>query len=250
MSDKYFNIENISKKYTDKVGYTINLLKDISLNISKSNFTSVIAPVGSGKTSLLKILSGLDSPTSGKISTNLERRIFIPSSPSSFPWLNVLDNISFNSSLTNKEIVDIIKSVGLNGYENHYPHNNSEGFRFRISLGRAIANNPEMIIIDEPFNNLNAATRTEIYILLRSIINKYSIPIIFGTTNITEAIFLSEEIYLMKKNPGEIIDKIIVDFPANRSTDIFESDKFNELRTKIENIFKKKTDSQLYNFSI
>jgi ABC-type nitrate/sulfonate/bicarbonate transport system ATPase subunit len=226
------------------------LLKDISFNSDSINFTTLLAPVGSGKSSLLKILAGLDKPTTGNIDTNLMKRVFIPSSPSSFPWLSVYDNIAFNSKLSNEQILEIINQVGLSGYENHFPHNKSEGFRFRISLGRALSNNPDMIIIDEPFDNLNTATRSEIYSMLRKIFINNSIPFILGTTNITEAILLSDEIYLMKKNPGEIIDKIAIELPRDRTPSIIDSDEFISVRTKIESVFKVRADRQLYNFSI
>ena len=250
MSNISFRVNNISKKYTDKVGYNINLLNDISFSIDSSKFITLLAPVGSGKSSLLKILAGLDIPTNGIIETSLAKRVFIPSLPSSFPWLSVQQNISFNSTLNNVEIGEIINQVGLSGYEDHFPHNKSEGFRFRISLGRALANSPDLIIIDEPFNKLNTATRSEIYSLIRTIFVSKSIPFILGTTNITEAILLSDEIYLMKKNPGEIVEKVIIDLPKNRTPEIIDNDEFLAVRTKIEHIFKAKTDRQLYNFSI
>ena len=250
MIESEFNVNKISKKYTDQVGYSINLLKDISFNSSSSNFITFLAPAGAGKSSLLKILAGLDKPTTGNIETKLLKRAFIPSSPSSFPWLSVYDNISFNSKLGNEEVLEIINKVGLTGYENHLPNNKSEGFRFRISLGRALSNNPDMIIIDEPFNNLNTATRSEIYSMLRKIFVNFAIPFILGTTNITEAILLSDEIYLMKKNPGEIIDKLTIDLPKDRTHDLIDSNEFVSVRTKIESIFKVRADRQLYNFSI
>lgn len=250
MNNINFKVNNISKKYTDKVGYSINLLKDISFSFSSCNFTTFLAPVGSGKSSLLKILAGLDQPTSGNLETKLIKRAFIPTLPSSFPWLSVYENISFNSQLSNEKIREIINQVGLSGYEDHFPHNKSEGFRFRMSLGRALANNPDLIIIDEPFNNLNTATRSEIYSLLRTIVVNNSIPFILGTTNITEAILLSDEIILMKKNPGEIVDKITVELPKQRKPDIIDNPEFVAIRNNIESIFKVRADRQLYNFSI
>ncbi len=93
------SIKNISKHYSDRVGYQINLLKNISFTIAPKEFVTILAPVGSGKTSLLRILAGLDDPTSGEIINDLNRKRFIPTKPSSFPWLNVIENISFNSVL-------------------------------------------------------------------------------------------------------------------------------------------------------
>ncbi len=250
MSENILKVENLSKEYTDQVGYIIHLLENISFSINEKEFVSILAPQCSGKTSLLKIIAGLEKPSTGKIFSENKKIFFIPSKPSSFPWLNVFDNISFNSKMNEKEISEIIKLVGLTGYEDHFPHKKSEGFRFRISLGRALANNPDLLIIDEPFNNLYDKTREEIYLLLRNIFNLKKISIVFGTTNITEAIFLSDKIYLMKKNPGEIIEKLKVDLLEKRELSLLESDQFQSSRNQIEDIFKNKLESKLYHFSV
>lgn len=243
-------ITNLSKVYTDQVGYRINLLENISAEIKENEFISFLAPSGSGKTSLLKILAGLDEPTSGQIENFKNRVIFIPTKPSSYPWLNVEENISFESPKSVEEINNIINLVGLSGYEDHYPDNKSEGFRFRISLGRALTHNPKIILIDEPFNNLNHVTRQEIYLMLRNIFIKTGISFVLGTINITEAVFLSEKIYLMKKNPGEIIDYMQISLPKVREIKIIDDASFVNLRDKVEQKLKEKLNRLLYNFSI
>ncbi|MBK7979045.1 MAG: ATP-binding cassette domain-containing protein [Ignavibacteriae bacterium] len=250
MNKTILTAENISKQFTDKVGYKIHLLENISLSLMQNEFLTILAPKGSGKTSLLKIMAGLEKQSSGKIFTQENNIPFIPSLPSSFPWLNVFDNICFNSNLKKDEIDKIINLVGLAGYEDHFPHNKSEGFRFRISLGRALAVDPKLIVIDEPFNNLKDKTREEIYILLRKVYNETKISIVFGTTNITEAIFLSDNIHLMKKNPGEIIECVKVNFPAERNLDVIEKNEFKLLRNNIEETFKTNLTNKFYNFSV
>lgn len=250
MNKPVLTLNNISKHYIDKVGYNINLLNKISLALNTNEFLTILAPRGSGKTSLLKIISGLEQPTNGVIETNGNKLIFIPTKPSSFPWLNVRENISFNSNLSSERISEIIDLVGLNGYTEHFPHNKSEGFRFRIALGRALANMPDVLVIDEPFANLNSRTREEIYLLLRTLYNSEKLTIIFGTTNITEAIFLSDKIYLMKKNPGEIIGKLIVDLEEKRELPLMESKEFQTSRNQIEELFKINLERALYNFSV
>ncbi|MBK8946398.1 MAG: ABC transporter ATP-binding protein [Ignavibacteriae bacterium] len=250
MSENILKAENISKHYSDQVGYTIHLLENISFSINKNEFATILAPKGSGKTSLLKIISGLENPSAGKIISESKKIFFIPSKPSSFPWLNVYDNISFNTKLDRNKIDEIIKLVGLHGYDEHFLHTKSEGFRFRISIARALANEPDLLVIDEPFNNLNDKTREEIYILLRNIFNIKKISILFGTTNITEAIFLSDKIYLMKKNPGEIIEKLKVDLSKKREISLMETEQFQSSRNEIEEIFKTKLQCTLYHFSV
>lgn len=242
--------KNISKKYTDSVGYTISLFENISVDIEDNQFVTFLAPKGAGKSSLLKILAGLDKPSSGIIEAPNIKRVLIPSKPSSFPWLNVRDNIQFNSQMRVEEVQSVIDMVGLHGYEDHFPHNKSEGFRFRMSLGRSLANNPDIILIDEPFNNLNSATRKEVYDLLISIKKVTSKTIIFGTTNISEAILLSDKICLMKKNPGEIIEDLLIELSEERSSELLGTEEFVMLRKRIENIFIEKAERLIYNFSI
>jgi len=250
MSKLLIKIENLSKVYSDSIGYKIHLLENVSLEISPKGCTTILAPKGSGKSSLLKIISNLEKETSGTIERTSKQIAYIPSKPSSFPWLNVQNDIEYGSKKSSDDVANLIKLIGLEGYEDHYPHNKSEGFRFRIALGRALANKPDAIVIDEPFNNLNSLTRQEIYLLVRKVINKTDIPIILGTANITEAIFLSDKIFLMKKKPGEIIDKISIDLPTERNIQHLESKDFISFRNHIEETFKNKLGRLLYNFSV
>ncbi len=250
MNQQILKLENISKVYTDSVGYKIHLLENISIEIPKNGCSTILAPKGSGKSSLLRIISNLEKETSGTIKKIAKRVVYIPSNPSSFPWMNVQDNIEFGLENTKDDVSGFIEFVGLKGYEDHYPHNKSEGFRFRIALARVLANNSDVIVIDEPFTNLNSVTRQEIYLLMRKVIVETDVTIILGTANITEAIFLSDKIYLMKKKPGEIIDEIKIDLPVDGQDNLLESKDFIKYRNSIEDIYQNKLGRLLYNFSV
>ena len=249
-------IKNLSKEFVVETGFKNKLFQNISFKIDKSSITTLLAPTGSGKTSFLKIISGLDKPTAGEMVNENSNIVFIPSSPSSFPWMTVEENIQF----VLKEISDvkkIIKLVGLEGYENHIPNNKSLGFRFRISLARALALKPSLIVLDEPFTQMDVQTRSEIYELIRKINTSEKQTILLGTTNITEAIYLSDKIVLMKKNPGEIIEEINVEFGKERTLEILDKEEFHLLRTRIEKIYKENNSSpnggqaqKLFNLSI
>ena len=247
---KILKTKGLSKSYTDRLGYKINLFSDISIEISSANITSVLAPEGSGKTTLMKLLSGLEEVYSGTINSDFNKTIFIPSKPSSFPWLNVADNVRFNTDLDFESCQDIINKVGLHGYEEHFPHNESFGFRFRVSLARAIANNADLIILDEPFNHLNSITRLDLYKLIRNLHLNDNFTFFLGTSNISEAIFLSEKVYLLSSSPSELIDEIEIKLPQKRSSEIFESSEFIEIRSSIENILLKSSQDKFYNFSL
>ncbi len=245
-------IKNISKSYTDGFGFTIILLNNVSFTVQDAKICSIIAPSGSGKSSLLKIVAGLESASNGEIVNNNSKDvIYIPSEPSSFPWMNVKENIQFGIKDNNAIDIDsIVKIVGLDGYETHFPHSKSLGFRFRISLGRSIAHKPSVIVIDEPFNKMDEETRSELYLLVRNIAKLLNISFLFATTNISEALFLSDQIHLMKKNPGEIFESIINTLPAEREMSIFSSKEFIHLRAQIENSFKSIDSQVLFNISI
>lgn len=230
-------IKNLSKEFVDETGFKNKLFQNISFKIEKSSITTLLAPTGSGKTSFLKIISGLDKPTAGETVNENSNIVFIPSEPSSFPWMTVEENIHFVLK-EKSDVKKIIKLVGLEGYENHIPNNKSLGFRFRISLARALVSKPSLIVLDEPFTQMDVQTKSEIYELVRKINNSEKQTILLGTTNITEAIYLSDKIVLMKKNPGEIIEEINVEFGKDRTLDILDKEEFHSLRTRIEKIYK------------
>lgn len=245
-------LKNISKSYSDEYGYKTNLLKNISFDIPEGKICSIIAPTGSGKTSLLKIIASLEAQSEGEIIYREDKKlIFIPSEPSSFPWLNVKENILFEiDSPSELKFNEAVKLVGLEGYETHFPNNKSLGFRFRIMLGRAIVRDASLIVVDEPFTKMDEETKSEMYKLIREINLTKKMSFLFATTNISEALFLSNNIFLMKKNPGEIFENIEVKLSDKRDVDIFTSSEFIHLRTGIENSFKKIDTQKLFNISI
>lgn len=234
-------IKNLSKEYSDGFGFKTILLKNISFAIPAGKISSLIAPSGSGKSTLLKIISELETPSSGEVVNPTNQKIiFIPTRPSSFPWLNVRDNILLGlEKINNEEIKRLINLVGLEGYDRYRPQNKSLGFRFRISLARSLAHSPAAILLDEPFNQMDVQTKKEIYFLIREINRTQKMTFLLATSSITEALFLSDKIYLIKKDPGEIIYGLDVDLPAERDESIIESEKFIQLETRIENSFKK-----------
>lgn len=244
--------KNISKDYSDASGYNVHLLEDISLDLDEGTITSILAPTGAGKSSLLKILAGLETPTNGTVEINSSNKkiVYIPSKPSSFPWYSVKENLLLVSKDENK-IKKIIEAVGLEGYDNHFPDNNSFGFRLRISLGRAIAAEPGIIILDEPFSKeMKPVTLERMYELILSLRAKFGITILIGTSNVSESILLSDKIYLMKKNPGKIIESIDIKFDEKRSTELILTPKFIDYRNKIESILKKDKSQSLSNITV
>ncbi len=241
-------IKNLYKYFHGEAGAKLFVLEDINIsndfNKRLGSIVSILAPFGSGKSTLLKIISAIEKPSEGTVILNGKpyessdgQVIYIPEKPSSFPWMSVKQNIQFSTSLNKNEITgidDAISSVGLTGYEDHFPHEKSTGFRFRISVARALALKPILILLDDPLKNLHGETKKEILELLRNLKEKLNMNFMFSTTNITDAINLSDKIYLMKGHPGKIFKEIDL---AKDKLSKNSPDFYNQVRTEIESAF-------------
>ncbi len=232
-SEKILKIENLTKDYYSPTGYKIRLFENLSFDIKPNEFTTIFAPEGSGKSTLLKILAGLEKEYQGKVLRSPEAKILLlPDKPDSFQWLSVAENIKFFAkNLTEKELGKIIADVGLEGYENHRPHPKSAGFRFRISLARALALKPAIVLIDDTLKNiLNDGTRREILELLRELNFLYKrTTFIVATSNLTDAVFLGDKILLLAKHPSKLIAEIKNDLSENRNCEVMVTDGFEKI---------------------
>lgn len=264
MSYPLLEVKEISKSFSGPAGSKIILIDKISLSIpdeGKSGIYSVAAPFGAGKTALLKIIAALENYDEGEIILKSEkynspdgRIIYIPEKPSSFPWMNVEENIEFAVQSKKGEksgsISDIISLVELTGYEKHIPHNKSLGFRFRISLARALALSPGIILLDDCFKNMSDETKNELYIIIKKICNKMKIFFLLATANITEAVLLSDKIFLMGKNPGIILKEISIPQSSEPIDKFRSSEIFTVLKKEIEATFKSRYIYPSINISI
>ena len=251
MAENILDIKNLSKSYYNDAGTRQIVLEDINLQVKTSDntgsFTSVLAPFGSGKTTLLKLVAGLES-FNGEVSLNGKRigepsgeLIYIPEKSSSLPWLDVKENIELPSKIykprknnSHFNINELISLVGLSGYEDFYTSSLPSGFRLRIAIARAMSFNPKFILLDDVFKNLDGETRSELIELLRNLTTVKNFSFLLATTNISDAILLSEKIFLMRKNPGQIIKEIKI--PKLSQTD--NSEIITQFKNEIEDTFK------------
>ena len=243
-------VKNISFSFQSAGRVSRKILEDVSFLIEEKSITILLAPNDSGKSTLLKIISGLLKVSSGSIEAD-DKIIFIPEEPSSFPWLNVAENIKFASpNISQNDLEELAALVGLEGYTDHLPHNTSYGFRFRISLARALSVNPNLIVIDDAFKIMEGETREECYQLIKEINKKRGTAFLIGTANISEAIFISNKILLMSKKPAAIVETITDELPFGNDLNEFESQPFSELRIKIEKSLKEIHQQRMSNFTI
>ncbi|MBA4251417.1 MAG: hypothetical protein C0425_09730 [Chlorobiaceae bacterium] len=200
-------IKKLSFSFQNTNGISKKIFKDLEQKIhfdKENKIISIYAPFASGKSSLMKIISGIEKQTSGEIYFNNLKKSedeiipYLSTSPSSFPWLNVSENISFGMKAKNPDISKIIDFIGLKGYEDFYPTEDSLGFRFRISLGRALAVNPKLIVIDDSFKFMDEVTKSESLQLCRKIADESDLYFIYATSNIFDAINLGDSVLVFR----------------------------------------------------
>jgi len=241
--------DSINKTFSYKNGLNVTLLKDISFELFNGEIATVLASVGSGKTTLLKIICGLEEADT-KI-PSAEKKCFIPSKPSSFPWLNTFENISFTNDSIDKDFAkSLINTVGLVGYENHFAKNKSLGFRFRISLARALAANPELLVIDEPFSEMDQRTKFEMLQLIVDINKKLGTTVLYSTSNISEALLISHRIFLMKKGSTGDLSFKKIEYNTDIINERINSEEYFKYLAEEETLAKSISSNQSFTITL
>jgi len=207
----------------------------VSVDIAHGEFFMIVGPSGCGKTTLLRILAGLDSVTSGTIeieTPNSQRPVnsMIFQGDSIFPWMTVWDNAAYGLRMrraptaTIKEVVGhYLARTGLTRFAKYYPHQLSGGMRQRVSIARAFANDPEILLMDEPFSALDAQNKLLLQEELLRIWEEHKKTVVFITHSVDEAVFLGDRIMVMTAQPGKV--KTFVEVPLARPRNIMELQK-------------------------
>jgi NitT/TauT family transport system ATP-binding protein len=224
-------IRNVSKTFISEKGEKVESLSSINLDIENQEFICLLGPSGCGKTTLLRIIAGLDQGSTGTVElggTLIDRPnpqlAMIFQEYSLYPWRTVSDNIGFGLEIRNipaeerhaieKKYIEI---VGLEGFENKYPYELSGGMRQRVAVARALAVEPSILLMDEPFGALDAQTRNLLQHELLKIWEKTKKTILFVTHSVDEAVFLADRIVVMTPRPGRICE--IISVPGTRPRD-------------------------------
>ncbi len=219
------------------------VLKEISLNIKKGRFVSVVGPSGCGKTTLLQLLAKILPPSSGKVTINSRRvgLIFQEYNRVLLPWRNVLDNAALFLELSGVKKSDrydkaekYITLVGLNGYEKHLPHELSGGMKQRVQIARVLGTEPEILLLDEPFGSLDSQTKESMQNELLNIFYKEKgLTAVFVTHDIEEATFLSDEVIILGRRPAVVLGSLMVDIPHPRNDETRFSEQFLRIKHEI-----------------
>jgi ABC-type nitrate/sulfonate/bicarbonate transport system ATPase subunit len=228
----------------------VRALDPVSFEVPEGQFACIVGPSGCGKSTLLMVAAGLVRPTSGEVLVD-GRPVLDPSadrgmvfqSYSLYPWLSVRRNIEFGLELkrtpraerrrVSSELISLMK---LDGFADAYPRALSGGMKQRVAIARALANDPRVLLMDEPFGALDAQTRQIMQELLTDIWERYGKTVLFVTHDIDEAVFLGDAIHVMTARPGRIRSVIPVDLSRPRSFETQASPRFAEIRRQVTEI--------------
>jgi ABC-type nitrate/sulfonate/bicarbonate transport system ATPase subunit len=222
-------------------------LQPTDLQVAHNDFITVLGPSGCGKSTLLRIVAGLDTPTVGQVLLDGERvtgpgadRGMVFQSYTLFPWLTVRENICFGlrekgmAAPQQAEIASrFIAEVGLTGFESHFPKQLSGGMQQRVALARALANDPKILLLDEPFGALDNQTRALMQELLLSIWELHKKTVLFVTHDIDEAIFMANRCAVFSARPGRIKNELAIDLPYPRHYTVKTTPRFSALKAQV-----------------
>lgn len=242
-------VKNLNKYFETPKGQ-ITALKDINFKAYRREFVCVIGPSGCGKSTLIRILAGLETASSGQLLLN-EKEVTGPGPDRGmvfqgytlFPWLSVKRNVMFglieagNSKVTAEEqALQWIDLVGLSPFADSYPHQLSGGMKQRVAIARALANQPKILLMDEPFGALDPQTRIKMQSHLMEIWQNIDITVLFITHDLDEAIYLADRILVLKAHPGEVQEVIEVPVPQPRTPGQLLSEEFLATKRHLESL--------------
>jgi NitT/TauT family transport system ATP-binding protein len=233
-------LTGVSKQF-ELQGQTVEALRDARLSVDKGEFVCLIGASGCGKSTLLRIVAGFETPTRGEarmwgvpIDGPAPDRGMVFQDYGLFPWLTVRKNIGFGPASRGRPAAEVketterfLELVGLQRFADAYPHQLSGGMKQRVAIARVLANDAEIVLMDEPFGALDAMTRERLQEELLDIWRRTNLTVLFVTHSIEEAIFLADRVVVMSPGPGRIETEMRIDLPRPRDV---ASAEFNELR--------------------
>lgn len=257
-SEKVITIQHVDKIFTSNDGSTVQALKDINLEVQSGEFISFIGPSGCGKSTLLRLIANLIEPTDGSITVNghsprearLKRQYgFIFQNATLYEWRTVLKNVQlplevmkYSRRERDERAHRMLELVELGEFANHYPWQLSGGMQQRVSIARALAFEPNLLLMDEPFGALDEMTRERLNNELLAIWREIpSMTVLFVTHNISEAVYLSSRVVVMSPRPGQIVDVVELDLPRPRTAETMESERYFHYINEVRHLLREAT---------
>ena len=259
MSADLLRIENLDKTFDRKGKASVEALRGIDLSIGEGEFVSIVGASGSGKSTLLRIIDGLLPPTAGSVYLDGKAvtrpgpdRAMVFQQDSLLPWKTVIENVAYGLTLAGagwseagpvaQRFVDL---AGLQGFETHYPHQLSGGMRQRVNVARALAVNPRILLLDEPFAALDAQTREIMQTELLTIWQESHKTVLLITHQIDEAVFLSDRVVVFSARPGTVRSVIPVPIARPRALDVKRQLVFVKIVEQIWNMIEAEVRASL-----
>jgi NitT/TauT family transport system ATP-binding protein len=232
--------QKLAIRHLSKSFGALEALRDINIEVERGGFVSVVGPSGCGKTTFLRIVAGLEPASAGDVL--LDSRVvrepggdrgFVFQTDNLLPWRTVLANALIGPEVAGqsgaaerRRTLDLLKLVGLEGFENYYPRHLSGGMRQRVNLARALAIDPEILLMDEPFSSLDAQTREIMQTELLRIWEQGRKTVLFVTHQIDEAVFLSDRVLVFARRPGRLQESVEIALPRPRALAIKRTAEF------------------------
>jgi len=247
----FVDFQNVWLAYNDELlAQGHYAVEDISLQVRQGEFIAIVGPSGCGKSTFMKLTTGLRMPSKGRITIGgqpvtgpLKISGMAFQAPSLLPWRTTLDNVllpleivepyrsQFKARRKDYEAkaVELLRSVGLAGYERKFPWQLSGGMQQRASICRALVHEPQMLLLDEPFGALDAFTREELWCILRDLHAAQRFNVILVTHDLRESVFLADTVYVMSRSPGRFVVKRQIELPRPRDLEVTYTPEFTDI---------------------
>ena len=247
---------DVTKIYHTQSNDAVTALSHVSFDIGEGELVSLVGPSGCGKSTQLRILAGLTAPTTGSVALRGEPLrgpgpavAVVFQQPVLLPWRTILENVllpiefrEWPLARYRARAMELLHSVGLGGFERRYPHELSGGMQQRAAIVRALVQDPEILLMDEPFGALDAMTREQMNLDVLEIWRASRKTIVFVTHSISEAVFLSQRVFVMSPRPGRVSDIIDINLPFPRRLDVINSDAFGVYAARIRGLLQAQGD--------
>jgi ABC-type nitrate/sulfonate/bicarbonate transport system ATPase subunit len=247
---KTLTCRNVTKLWSAPGGLSVHALDNVDLTVERGELLAILGPSGCGKSTLLELIAGLEPVSSGRIAfdgkpvTGPEPGVvMVFQDQSLFPWLTVRDNVGFGLSVKKvpaaeleQRVARLIERVGLSRFASHRPHQLSGGMKQRVAIARALVEEPDFIMMDEPFAALDFQTRVLMQRFLLEVWLEFKPTIVFVTHHIDEAVLLADRVAVMSAGPGRIIEEVPIELPRpRRMTDA----GFNDYRARLTDLMER-----------
>ena len=241
------DVRNLAKSFLG-AQRSLTAIENINFSVDAGKFATVVGPSGCGKSTLLMMIGGLVTPTRGEVRVNGEAMIgprpdligMVFQDATLLPWKTALGNVEFplqlkgvEAQIRERRAHELLNLVGLTKFAGHFPHELSGGMRQRVGIARGLVRDPTILLMDEPFSALDEQNRARMGQELLRIWEVTRKTVLFITHSLTEAVYLSDVIFVMSASPGRIVETIEVDIPRPRALDVIDAAEFGRIRNRI-----------------